>query len=125
MFFIYPWSSGRQLKVRIDNYSLLEDLVKVLSKGRVDIGYERKNSSLKQALSKLDEWQDILTNHRNKEQLCSLLANHFISDEIVTRKTIYVTKRSLCLMKTLHSGQQMVNELRSNHREVDHRYAQS
>ena len=91
MFFIYPWSSGRQLKVRIDNYSLLEDLVKVLSKGRVDIGYERKNSSLKQALSKLDEWQDILTNHRNKEQLCSLLADHFIFDEIVTRKTIYVT----------------------------------
>ena len=40
-------------------------------------------------------------------------------------KTIYVTRRNLCLMKTLHNGQQMVSELCSNHREADHRYAQS
>ena len=31
----------------------------------------------------------------------------------------------LCLIEILHNGQQMVNELCSNHREVDHRYAQS
>ena len=108
-----------------DNYSLPQDPVKVLSKGRVDRGYERKNSCLNQALLKLGEWQDFLTNHRNIEQLCSLLADYFVSDEIVTRETIYVTKGSLCLMKILHNGQQIVNELCFNHREVDHRYAQS
>ena len=108
-----------------DNYSHPEDPIKVWSKGRVDRGYERRISSLNQALPKLDEWQDFLTNNRNKEQLRSLLADYFVSDEIVTRKTIYVTKGSLCLMKTLHNGQQMVNELCSSHREADHRYAQS
>ena len=84
-----------------------------------------KISSLNQALPKLDEWQDFLTNDRNKKQLCSLLADYVVSDEIVTGKTIYVTKSSLCLMKILHNGQQMVNELCSNYREADHRYAQS
>ena len=116
---------GDNLHLVFDNYSLPEDPVKALSKGRVDRGYERKNSSLNQAQPKLGEWQDFLTNHRNKEQLCSLLTDHFVSDEIVTRETIYVTKGSLCLMKTLHNGQQIVNELCFNHREVDHRYAQS
>ena len=47
---------------------------KFLSKGRVDRGYEMKITSLNQALPKLDEWQDFLTNDRNKEQPCSLLA---------------------------------------------------
>ena len=116
---------GENLHIVFDNYSLPEDPTKVLSKGRVDRGFERKISSLNQALPKLDEWQDILTNDRNKEQLCSLLADYFVSEEIVTGKTIYVTKGSLCLMKTLHNGQQMVNQLCSNHREADHRYAQS
>ena len=32
---------------------------------------------------------------------------------------------SLCLIETLQNDQQMVNELCSNHREVNHRYAQS
>ena len=73
----------------------------------------------------MNGWKDFLTSNRNKEQLCSLLADYLVSDEIVTWKTIYVTKGSLCLMKTLHNGQQMVNELCSNHREKDHRYAQS
>ena len=82
-------------------------------------------SSLNQALPKLDQWQDFLTNDRNKEQLCSLLADYFVSHEIVLGKRIYVTKGSFCLMKTLHNVQQMRNELCSNHREADHRYAQS
>ena len=56
-----------------------------------------------QALPKFDEWQDFLTNDRNKEQLCSLLVNYFVSDKIVTEKTIYATKGSLCLMKTLYT----------------------
>ena len=84
-----------------------------------------KISSLNQALPKLDEWQDFLTNDRNKEQLCSLLVDYFLSDEIVTGKTIYVTKGSLCLIKTSHNGHKSINELCSNHREADHRYAQS
>ena len=75
-----------------DNYSLPEDPTKVLSKRRVDTGYERKISNLNQALTKLDEWQGFLTNDRNKEQLCSLLADYFVSDEIVTGKAIYDTK---------------------------------
>ena len=120
---------GHNLHSVFDNYSLPEDPTKVLSKERVDRGYERKISSLNQALPKLDEWQDFLTNDRNKEQLCSLLADYFVSDEIVTGKAIYVTKGSLmvvgCLMKTLHNGQQMVNEFCSNHREANYRYAQS
>ena len=81
-----------------------------------------KISSLNQALPKLDEWQDFPTNDRNKE-LLSLVANYFVSDEKVTGKTIYVTKASLCLIKTLHNGQQM--NYVPNHREADHRYAQS
>ena len=113
------------LNIIFDNYGLREDPTKVSSKGRVDWGYERTISSLNQALLKLDEWQDFFTNNRNKEQLCSLLADYFISDEIVTGKTIYITKGSLCLMKTLHNGQKMVNELCSNHKEADHSYAQS
>ena len=116
---------GDNLNIAFDNYSLHEDPTKVLSKGRVDRGYERKISCLNQALSKLDEWQDFLTNHRNKEQLCSLLADYFLSDEIVKGKAIYVTNSSLCLMKTLQNGQQMVNELCSNPREADHWYAPS
>ena len=84
---------GSNLHFVFDNYSLLEDPIKVLSKGRVDRGYGRKISSLNQALLKV-EWQDFLTNHRNKEQLNSFLADHFLSDEKVTRKTIYVTNSS-------------------------------
>ena len=55
-FFIYLWPSLRQLNIIFDNYSHPEDPPKVLSKGRVDRGYERKISSLNQALPKLDEW---------------------------------------------------------------------
>ena len=55
----------------------------------------------------------------------SLLADYFVSDKIATGKTIYATKGSLRLMKTLHNGHQMVNELCFNHREADHRYTQS
>ena len=58
-----PWDNSH---IVFDNYSHPEDPTKVLSKGRVDRGYERKISSLNQALPKLDEWQDFLTNNRNK-----------------------------------------------------------
>ena len=116
---------GDNLHIVFDNYSHPEDPTKVLSKGRFGRGYKRKISSLNQALPKLDEWKDFLKNDRNKKQVCSLLADYFVSDEIVTWKTIYVTRGNLCLMKTLHNGQQMVSELCSNHREADHRYAQS
>ena len=116
---------GYNLHIAFDNYSLPEDPTKVSSKERVDRGYEKKISSLNQALPKLDEWQDFLTNNRNKKQLCSSLADYFVSDEIVTGKTIYFTKDNLYLMKTLHNGQQTFNELCSNHREADYRYAQS
>ena len=53
---------GDNLHFVFDNYSLPEDPIKVLSKGRPDRGYERKTSSLNQALPKL-EWPDFLTNH--------------------------------------------------------------
>ena len=65
---------GDNSHVASHNYNLPEDPTKVLSKGRVDRGYEMKITSLNQALPKLDEWQDFLTNDRNKEQPCSLLA---------------------------------------------------
>ena len=116
---------GDKLHIVFDNYSLSEDPTKVLSKGRVDRGYERKISSLNQGLPKLDEWQDFLINDRYKEQQWSLLADYFVSDKIVTGKTNYATKGRLRLMKTLHNGHQMVNELCFNHREADHRYTQS
>ena len=115
---------GDKLHIVFDNYSLYEDPTKVLSKG-VDRRYERKISSLNQGLPKLGEWQDFLIKDRDKEQHCSLLAGYFVSDKIATGKTIYATKGSLRLMKTLHNGHQMVNELCSNHREADHRYTQS
>ena len=47
------------LHIVFDNYGLPEDPTKVLSKGRVDRGYERKISSLNQALPKLDKWQTV------------------------------------------------------------------
>ena len=106
-------------------YNLPEDPTKVLTKGRFDKGYKMKISSLNQAPPKLYEQQDFLTNDRNKEQLCSVPAGCFVSDKIITGKTIYVSKGSLCLMKTLHNGQQIANELCSNYREVNDRYAQS
>ena len=53
---------------------------------KVETVYERKFSSLNQALSKLDEWQDFLTNKQNREQLCHILVDYYTSDEIVTRK---------------------------------------
>ena len=60
------------------------------------------------------------------EQLCSLLLAYcFVSDEIAKGKTTYVRRGNLCSMKTLHNGQQMVNELCSSHSESDQRYAQS
>ena len=105
---------GDNLNIVFDNYSLPEVPTKVLPKGRVYRGYEREISSLNQALPELHEWQDFLTNDRQKEQLCSLLADYFVSDEIVTGKTVYVTKGSSYLMKTLHNDQQMVDELCSN-----------
>ena len=119
---------GDNLHIVFVNYSLPKNLTKFWKgkrKGRADRGYEKRISSLNQALPKLDEPQDFLTNDRTKEQLCRLLINYLVSDEIVTGKTIYVAKGSLCLMKKLHNGQRMVNELCSNHREADHRYAQS
>ena len=46
---------GDKLHIAFDNYSLSEDPTKVLSKGRVNRGYERKISSLNQGLPKLDK----------------------------------------------------------------------
>ena len=63
------------LHIVFDNYSFPEVPTKALSKGRVDRGYERKIYNLNQALLKLDEWQNFLTNDGNKEQLCNLLAD--------------------------------------------------
>ena len=67
-------------------YILPEDPTNVLSKGRVDKRHERKIFRLNQAPPKWDESQHILKNDRNKEQLCSLLAGCFVSDEIITGK---------------------------------------
>ena len=119
--YIYALPGGN-FHVVSDNYNLPEDPTNVLSKGRVDRGYERKITSLNQALPKLDELQDFLTNDRNKEQLCSLLATILFLMKKSQGKIIYVTRGSLSLIKILRNGQKMVNELCSNHTGADHRY---
>ena len=54
--------SGDNLHIVFDNYSHPRNPTKILSKRRVDGGYEWKISSLNQALPKLDRWQEFLTN---------------------------------------------------------------
>ena len=46
---------GDNLHFAFNNYSLHVDPIKVLTKGRVDRGYERKIFSLNQALPKQDK----------------------------------------------------------------------
>ena len=114
---------GDVLHIVFDNYSLIDDSTKVVSKGRVDRGFERKISSLNQTLPNVDEWQDFLTNDRDKDQICNLLADYYTSDELVTTKKIYVTKGRQCFAKPLGGDRQEVEELSSTHREADHRQA--
>ena len=66
-----------------------------------------------------------MTNKRNKEQLCHILTDYLISDEIVARKNNFVTKGRLCFMKSLGSSQQLVDELNSAQMEADHMHALS
>ena len=112
---------GDVLHIVFDNYSSVDDPTKVILKGRVDRGFERKISNLNQTLPNVDEWQDFLTNERNKDQICNLLADFYTSDELVATKKIYVTKRKQCFMKPLGGDRQEVEELYSTHREADHR----
>ena len=112
---------GDVLHIVFDIYSPIHDPTKVISKGRVDRGFERKILSLNQTLPNVDEWQGFLTNERNKDQICNLLADYFTSDELVTTKKIYVTKGRQCFVKPLGGDRQEVEELYSTHREADHR----
>ena len=83
---------------------------------------ERKISKLTQLLPKLNEWQNFLTNAKNKYQVCILLANIFTSEELTTSKTIYVTIENKCFIKVGWQRRE-VEELNSTHREADHRLA--
>ena len=112
---------GEVVHIVFDNYSPVDNPSKVLSKGRPNKGIERKISNLNQMLPKLNEWQDFLTNDKNKFQICNLLADYFTSADITTRKTIYVTKERLCYMKS-EEMRRVEPDLYSSHREADHRY---
>lgn len=90
---------GEILHIVFDDYSPIQGPIKVLSKGRVNKGKERKITNLNQLLPKVNEWQDFLTNNMNKYQVCKLLAEFFISSDITTKKTIYVTNGRQCFVK--------------------------
>ena len=72
-------------------------------------------------MPKPSEWQDFLSNDQNKYQICCLLANYFTSNDIVTKKTIYVTKGNKCIVKKINEECSEVIELSSTHRVADHR----
>ena len=71
---------GNTAHIVFDNYAPAPDPSKVLSKGRINQGMERKISKLNQLLSKLNEWQNFLTNAKYKYQLCILLAIFFTTE---------------------------------------------
>ena len=73
---------GQVIHSVIDNFSYIDDLTSVLSKGRVNKRTERKISNLNQLLSKPDEWQNFLTHEKNRFRICNLLADYLCSRDI-------------------------------------------
>ncbi len=96
-----------------------------LSKGRPDKGRERNLTDLGQRLPKLSEWNDFLSNDGNKMQITHLLADFILSGESMIGKNVYVTKGSQCMYLAKDSSLPVteVPDLRSQHREADHRLA--
>ena len=76
-----------------------------------------------QTLTKTREWQEYIFHDRNKDHLCNLLSNFFTSSEIITNKTIYITRELYCFAKRNADPLRQVPKLSCHHREVDHNYA--
>ena len=89
-------------------------------KGRPVLAKRRHISDLSQSLPKSTEWQEFLSNDGNKRQLVHLLAD-FILEHF--GKEVYVTKDGQCFHKQPTSSIVPVADLRSTHKEADHRIA--
>ena len=111
---------GQVIHSVIDNFSYIDDLTSVLSKGRVNKRTERKISNLNQLLSKPDEWQNFLTHEKNRFHICNLLADYF-TWYTSSSKTIYVTKEDIYHVKPVDKKNGK-GQFYSKHREANHRY---
>ena len=80
----------------------------------------RHISDLSQSLPKSTEWQEFLSNDVNKRQLVHLLADFILEN---FGKEVYVTKDGQCFHKQPTSSVVPVADLRSTHKEADHRIA--
>ena len=92
-----------------------------MSKERLESSTERNNSSLNQVLA--NEWSELLSNRKNKLQLCNLLADYFTRGEIATEKILFVTKEKHFYIKRPDQIRQVCPLLYSEHKEADHRIA--
>ena len=106
-----------------DNYAYYPDSFIPLSrKGRKSDGAERTINSLNQVLPNPSEWQEFLSNDKNKLWICKLLAEFFVRGEVHTEKNNFVTKEK-CFVKYANQVAIEKPELFSMHREADHRLA--
>ena len=77
----------------LDNYAYYPDTFIPLSrKGRKSDGAERTINSLNQVLPNPSEWQEFLSNDKNKLSICKLLAEFFVRSEVYTEENNFVTK---------------------------------
>ena len=110
---------GNILHVVFDMYTDGNDFSQP-TKGRPVLATRHHISDLSQSLPRSTEWQEFLSNDGNKRQLVHLLAD-FIFENTV--KEIYVTKDGQCFHKQPTSSIVPIADLRSTHKEADHRIA--
>ena len=113
---------GNNIHIVFDNNNCEDDRLISLSKERLESSTER-NSSLNQVLPNANEWSEILSNRKNKFQLCNLLADYFTSEEIATEKVLFVIKENICYIKRPNQIHQVCPLLHSKHKEADQRIA--
>ena len=78
---------GTSIHIVFDNYAYYPDSFIPLSKGRKSNGTERNINKLNQFLPNPSEWQEFLSNDKNKLSICKLLAEFFVSGKVYTVKT--------------------------------------
>ena len=106
-----------------DNYAYYPDSLIALPKGRKSDGTEKSINNLNQVLPNPSEWQEFLSDDKNKLSIRKLLAEFFVSGEVYTEKNIFARKEKKCFVKYANQVAIEKPELFSMYRVVDHRLA--
>ena len=111
---------GTFIHIVFDDYAYYPDSFIPLSKARKSDGAERNINNLNQVLPNPSEWQEFVSNAKNKLSICKLLAEFFVSGEVYTEKNVFVTKEKKYFVKYANQVAIEKPEFFAMHREADH-----